>query len=120
MTDYTGDVEPGGPTHVRTLEHLVIRPIDCRQYRASSGIGRVADQPGAEHAGAKADGECASGGGGQQMAARHCGDGGTEQAFSPDLALFFTGAGRSSDHQRDDNAVLAKKCQQKLSVELEI
>ena len=27
MTDYTGDVEPVGPTHVRTLEHLVIRKV---------------------------------------------------------------------------------------------
>ena len=27
MADYTGDVEVGGPTHVRTLQHLVIRKI---------------------------------------------------------------------------------------------
>lgn len=31
MTDYTGDVTPGGPSHVRSLEHLVLRKVAVSQ-----------------------------------------------------------------------------------------
>ena len=98
----------------------VVGWMSCRPCQASSRIARLAHQEGAEHAGTEADGECQGRGRGQQLAARHSEDGRAEQALFTRLGVVFRPARQSGDHWRHKNALLVKKCQQSLSLELKI
>ena len=68
---------------------------------------------------AQAERERQGSGRGYKVSTRHSGDGRAGQGSDPTW-LYFHGAGGGRDDQPDDNAFLAKKCQQTLSVDATI